>query len=475
MAWFAGLQLRTRVAMIASFAVALAVVVVASSAFVLTRNQLLDQLDDSLESRVGQFGAGPLLDFFAAGRGRIPGGPGEFDALYVQLVAATGESRAVPNAELELPVTELDIAIAARQTPATFRTVTVEGIRLRLYTAPASFDARRGFSGNVDDLAVQVARSLGEVESSLSRLGWSLFFGGGLGVVAAAGIGLVVARSALRPIETLTAAAENVAETQDLAARIVVESDDEVGRLAASFNRMLAALDESKLQQRRLVRDASHELRTPLTALRTNIETLSRSAAMDDEDRRRLMDDVTLEVEELSALVAELVDLATDSDVDELPTMVELDELVEEVADRYRRRTGRVITVAGDVAPIEARRGALDRAVSNLVDNAVKWGDPADPITITVDRVPAGVRLAVADAGPGISPADRPRVFERFFRSDEARTMPGSGLGLAIVLRIVTDHGGSTFAEESDEGGAVVGFVLPQGPEPDSPAVSSSR
>lgn len=460
--------------MIASFAVALAVIVVASSAFVLTRNQLLDQLDESLESRVQQFGPGGP-DFFAAGRGRIPGGPGDFDALYVQLVAATGESLSFPNIELELPVTELDIAIAARQSPSSFRTVTVDGIRLRMFTAPAVFEGRRGLPGNVDNLAVQVARSLGEVESSLSRLGWTLLLGGGLGVLAAAGIGLVVARSALRPIETLTDAAESVAETQDLAARIDVRSDDEVGRLAASFNRMLAALDESKLQQRRLVRDASHELRTPLTALRTNIEMLARAGTMSDDDRRRLLEDVTLEVEELSALVAELVDLATDSDVDEVPTTVELGELAEYVAERYRRRTGRSIVVEGDVAPIEARRGALDRAVSNLVDNAVKWGDEATPITVTVDQVSDGVRLTVADGGQGIAAADRPHVFERFFRSDEARAMPGSGLGLAIVARIVADHGGATLVEAAEEGGAVVGFVLPAVPDVPARSVSSSR
>lgn len=473
MSRFARLQLRTRVAMIASFAVALAVVVVAGSAFVLTRDQLLDQLDESLVSRVGQFGPGPLPDFFVAGRGRIPGGPGEFDALYVQLVASTGESLSFPNAELDLPVGDVDIAIARRESGSTFRTVTVDGIRLRMFTAPASFEGRRGFSGSVDNLAIQVARSLGEVESSLSRLGWALFLGGGLGVFAAAGIGLVVARSALRPIETLTEAAESVAETQDLAARIDVRSGDEVGRLASAFNRMLAALDHSKLQQRRLVRDASHELRTPLTALRTNIEMLARAESMDEEDRRRLLDDVTLEVEELSALVAELVDLATDSDVDEVPTTVEIGELAEDVAERYRRRTGRSIVVDGDVQSIEARRGALDRAVSNLVDNAVKWGDPAIPITITVEAVSDGVRLAVVDGGPGIDAADRPHVFERFFRSDEARAMPGSGLGLAIVARIVADHGGTTLVETADDGGAVVGFVLPSPPEPDAPSVSS--
>jgi two-component system sensor histidine kinase MprB len=461
--WLGGLQLRTRVAIIASFAVALAVVVVAVAAFVVTRSQLLSQIDESLEARVTQFGPGPLLDLIDAGRRRIPGGPGEFDALYVQLVAASGESLALPGAALELPVEQLDIDIAARRAPRATRTVTVAGVRLRLHTAPLRFEGRRALLGNTDDIAVQVARSLGEVESSLSRLGWALVLGGGLGVAGAAGLGLVVARSALRPIEQLTAAAESVAETQDLESQIDVTGDDEVGRLAVAFNDMLGALNESRMQQRRLVRDASHELRTPLTALRTNIEMLTHAGDLDEDDRRGLIDDVTHEVEELGALVAELVELATDTDIDEVVTSVDLGDVAEAVADRYRRRTGRSVTVEGAVDPIEARAGAMERAVRNLVDNATKWGDPGHPVVVSVAQNASEVSVAVSDEGPGIAPADRERVFERFYRADAARSMPGSGLGLAIVARIVRDHGGGTFVDETSGGGAVVGFTLPRG------------
>jgi two-component system sensor histidine kinase MprB len=463
MSWLRGLQLRTRVALVASLAVALAVVVVAGSAYVLTRNELLGQLDESLEARVSSF-RGSLIDAISArgGQGRIPGGPGEFDALYVQLVAATGESLAPPQRELNLPIEPIDISVAAREVEPQFRTVEVDGVRLRLYTAPISFGGGRGFGQNRDNLAVQIGRSMGEVESSLSQLGWALFLGGGIGILAAAGIGLVVARSALRPLETLTSAAETVASTQELDARIDVVSDDEVGRLASAFNDMLAALNQSKVQQRQLVRDASHELRTPLTALRTNIELLARSHAMGDVDRRELLDDVTVEVEELSALVGELVDLATDTDVDEVPTTVELADVAEVVAERYRRRTSRTITLSGDAEPLVAKRGAIDRAIRNLVDNAVKWSDQTEPIVIQVSDTADEARLVVADRGPGIPVDDRESIFERFYRTDEARGLPGSGLGLAIVARIVEDHGGATFAEDNPGGGAVVGFTLPR-------------
>ena len=463
MRWLGRLQLRTRVAVIASVAVALAVLVVAGAAYAVTRNQLLSQVDESLEARVTQFGPGPLFDLIDAGRRRVPGGPGEFDALYIQLVAASGESLALPGAALDLPVEPIDIAIAAREAPRETRTVTVDGVRLRLHTAPLRFEGRRALLGNTDHIAVQVARSLGEVESSLSRLGWALVLGGGLGVVAAAGLGLVVARAALRPIEQLTAAAENVAETQDLGSRIDVSGDDEVGRLAVAFNDMLGALNESRTQQRRLVRDASHELRTPLTALRTNIEMLTHAGELGDDDRRRLIDDVTVEVEELGALVAELVDLATDTDVDEVVTSVDVGDVAESVAERYRRRTGRAVVVEGAVEPIDARAGGLERAVRNLVDNALKWGDPLDAVVVSVAEDDSTVRVAVSDRGPGIAPADRDRVFERFYRAADARSMPGSGLGLAIVARIVRDHGGTVFVDEAPGGGAVVGFTLPRG------------
>ena len=308
---------------------------------------------------------------------------------------------------------------------------------------------------------MQVARSLREVESSLSRLGLILFLGGGLGVVAASGIGLVVARSVLRPIEELTGAAENVAATQKLDARIDIASDDEVGRLAAAFNDMLAALNESKVQQRQLVRDASHELRTPLTALRTNIELLARGKDLPQAERDRLLEDVTIEVEELSSLVSELVDLATDVDVDEVPTTMDLVAVSEAVADRYRRRTGRDIVVTGDRVSLAAKPTAIDRAIRNLVDNAVKWSPAATTIDVSISSQDSTLKFSVADRGPGIAPGDRPKVFDRFYRSDEARTMPGSGLGLAIVARIVVDHGGDAFVEERPGGGAIVGFTLP--------------
>jgi two-component system sensor histidine kinase MprB len=220
---------------------------------------------------------------------------------------------------------------------------------------------------------------------------------------------------------------------------------------------MLAALADSKRQQQQLVTDAGHELRTPLTSLRTNIELLSRAASLPADERRELMDDATSELEELSELVAELIDLATDKAIDEPPTDLRLDEIVVTVAERARRRWDRQIQV--DVRPtaIHGRQGGIERAVSNLIENAIKWGPPDSPIEV----VQRGGAISVRDHGPGIDPNDQARVFDRFYRATSARTLPGSGLGLAIVRQIAEQHGGTVTATNAGDGGAVVGFELP--------------
>jgi two-component system sensor histidine kinase MprB len=308
-----------------------------------------------------------------------------------------------------------------------------------------------------DNAVIQIARSLEEVDGTLSGLTLVLVVVSLGGVALAVALGLAVARGALRPIAKLTSAAEHVAATQELAARIDVDREDEVGRLARSFNEMLAALGQSRAQQRRLVRDAGHELRTPLTALRTNLELLARADAMGEEDRRRLLDDVMFELGELSDLMNELVDLAADSAAEEPMVEVRLDLLVHDVAERFRRRTGRQIDVSTEPTTVEGQVGRLERAVSNLVDNAAKWSPPEEPVDIRL----VGGRLTVHDRGPGVSDADKAHIFDRFFRADAARSTPGSGLGLSIVKQVAEEHGGGVFVEDGKGGGAVVGFTVP--------------
>jgi two-component system sensor histidine kinase MprB len=451
-------SLRARIAALAACAVAVAVIVAAGVAFAVARNELRRGVDASLQrfaverspgigSRVDNGGAFILR---AEARPDLP----ELQ-LVVQFISADGAKQAPLPQPITLPVEAGDIAVARGEKAAFLRDVTVSGMHFRMVTAPAPIAPFPATAG-----AVQVARSLGEVDAALRSLGVVLFFValGGVGIAAALGLG--VARSALRPVGKLTEAAENVAKTQDLDAPIAVERDDEIGRLASSFNSMLKALKQSRHEQQQLVTDASHELRTPLTSIRTNIEVLSRSEGdLDPAERSRILADLNSEMRELSNLVGELVDLATVGPSDEEMRDVRLDEVAAEVVERARRRTGQRIDFDGSATVVRARPTQLARAASNVVDNACKWNTNGDPVEVRVD----GARFEVRDFGPGIDEEDLPYVFDRFYRSPAARSLPGSGLGLAIVKQIVEDHGGHVSASNAPDGGAVVAFELPSG------------
>ena len=451
------MKLKARIGLIAAAAVAVAVVVVSVGAYFAARNELLDQMDQSLVEVADQArGYDGLLQALGAptpGRGgRIFQPRTNFDVVYVQALLVPQGNAVFPSSQgISLPIEEEDVAVA-EGAPRLLRDVRVEGRHLRMITEQHDFGA------------IQIARSMEEIDETLSGLTVLLAGVSIGGVILAGGLGLVVARGAMRPVDRLTEAAEHVAVTQELEARIDVDRDDEIGRLADSFNAMLAALEESRRQQRQLVHDAGHELRTPLTALRTNIELLARAGDMPESQRDALLDDVTFELRELSDLVAEIVDLATDASVADEPVAdLDLADVVERVASRARRRTGRTITVTAGPHRMMGRRVMLERAVSNLVDNAAKWSPEGGEIAITLD----GGRLAVHDAGPGIADEDKDRIFDRFYRAETARSAPGSGLGLSIVKRVAEDHGGEVFVGDAPGGGATVGFTFSTGPHRD--------
>ncbi len=456
------MTLRTRLALISAAAVALVVVLTVVTAQAVARNELLGEIDESLYDRAevltrgADFVGGPGFDGGLDVQRR--GGPdnllgrgdGAFDTLLVQLLVADGTVRRLPGQTRDLPVEGVDSDVAAGAGGAVVRTVDEDGAPLRMITVP------------VDGGALQIARSLGEYDAAVEGVTRTLTIAGGIGVALAGLLGLLVARGALRPVGALTETVEHVAETGQLTARIEVERNDEIGRLATSFNAMLEALEMSKVEQRRLVRDAGHELRTPLTALRTNIELLDRADSMDPAQREELLEAAMFELGELTKLAVELVELAADpSAVQEATSSFSLVDLVERVVQVSRRRTGRDVTLAvaprGGDATVVGRAAALDRAVANLLDNADKWSPPDAPIEVEV----VGGRVTVADHGPGIAVEDRPLVFDRFYRATDARSQPGSGLGLAIVKKIVEEHGGTVFVGETDGGGATVGFSIP--------------
>jgi two-component system, OmpR family, sensor histidine kinase MprB len=262
-----------------------------------------------------------------------------------------------------------------------------------------------------------------------------------------------VSRATLAPVRRLTAAAERIAETGEPSERVPEGGKGELARLGASFNTMLGSLEESLETQRRFVADASHELRTPLTSLQTNIDVLRGDLALDPEQRRRLLEDLQRESQEMRSLIGSLLELARSGAQPERQPFP-MDELVEDALERARSRFPAVRWEAATLEPtvVDGDRDRMERAVWNLLENAGKWSGADGAVEVSL----AGGELRVRDHGPGFDEEDRPLVFERFYRSAAARSMPGAGLGLAIVREVAEAHGGSVVAENAPGGGALV-------------------
>jgi two-component system sensor histidine kinase MprB len=458
---------RQRLTLFSAAGIALVLVVGSVATYLIVRNQLRGQIDESLRNqsaavviRGGLMRAGkktllrkvrPGDSTPAAGRGlslEVEAPRPEFGTApsFFQVVDSRGRTVSPPVGRFSLPISQRTLAVARTGKGAYYTDVEVRGTALRMYVKPTG-------SGR----ALLAARSLSEVENALNRLGWSLAITCLVGIAIAAFVGAMVARGALRPVRKLTATAERITETHDLGERIETEGDDELGRLGSTFNAMLDSLERAIRSQRQLVSDASHELRTPLTSLRTNIDLLRQGVALSDRDRERLLRDVTRELEELTTLVANIVELARGSQRDLHLEHVRLDELAERVIERAEARFPSLeFELEADETTAWGDRDELERAVWNLVENAAKWSGGGGRIELTV----RGGEVAVRDHGPGVPEADRPFIFERFYRSDRARGQPGSGLGLAIVRQIAESHGGNVDVEDAEGGGARFRLVL---------------
>lgn len=443
------LPFRTRLALATAAAVALTVILTSVIGYTIVANSLQSQVDDGLRSQLSGLHehGGPHGE--ADHRGDIPTlVRGPFDTSnYVQFVTSSGAVQHTGSEKGRLPVTSATRAIARGTRGTQFSDTIAQEIHLRVLTAHVS-------SG----LAVQIAQPLADADATLARLSLSFLLIAGGGTVAAAVLGAFVARTALAPVRRLTRAAEEVTATRDLRRRIGVGSTDELGRLAMSFNTMLGALEQSIVAQRQLVADASHELRTPLTSLRTNLEVLAKADRLDQVARGELIADLVGQIEEMTGLVGDVVELARDQERPLESEEVRLDHLVADAITRVARHHPSVrfqprlneTTVTG--APQR-----IHRAVTNLLDNAAKWS-PSDG---TIDVLVADGSVAVRDYGPGVDPGDLPHIFDRFYRSGQARGMPGSGLGLAIVRQVAETHGGSVVAQNADGGGALLRLSLP--------------
>jgi two-component system sensor histidine kinase MprB len=431
--------------MVAAGAVALAVVLASVVVFIVVHGQLRRDFDNGLRTRAAEILNGPRLEIHGA---YLDAGPSELGAFggQVQAVRADGTVYTTETETTKLPVGHEALEVAQGRHSEYFSNATVNSTKLRVLTVPAA----PGF-------ALQVARQTRDLNHTLGRIGVLLILIALGGIAIAAGLGFGVSRAALAPVRRLTAATEHVTATGDLSERIPAEGEDELSRLAASFNSMLAALEESARSQRQLVSDASHELRTPLTSLRTNIEVLARDQRMAPDERERLLHDVVAQLGEMTALITELVELARGDTHPAEAEDLRLDLLVAEVVEKAHRDYPDVEFVS-DLQPSELYGvpSTIARAVSNLLDNAAKWSPPGGKVEVSVREG----QVTVRDHGPGIDEGDLPYVFDRFYRAPAARKLPGSGLGLAIVKQVADAHHGRVEAERADDGGTVMKLEL---------------
>ncbi|HEY4996735.1 MAG TPA: HAMP domain-containing sensor histidine kinase [Solirubrobacteraceae bacterium] len=474
------MSLRSRIVAVASLSVALAVLAAAIGLYVAVRSDLRGEIDHALRARAAAFsralagglGAPPggFPGVAAIGGGQAGGGrprpgdtprprgfpgavePAPFGAAsgYVQFISRQG-SVFVPGGQGAAPtciaISAGDRRIAAQGGGSMLSDRSVKGTKLRVLTLGSGAGA------------LLIARPLTEVERELSRLLLILALIGGGGILLAALLGTLVARTALAPIVRFTNRTETLTGSLDLSERLDVRGRDELARLAESFNGTLDALERSVQAQRHLIADASHELRTPISSLRANIQILGEAERLPPQEQAGLRQDIIDELDELTALVGDVLELARGAAAPGPPDDVRLDELVTDTVRRARRRGDLSYELDLEPTTVSGQGDRIGRAISNLVENAAKWSPAGATVEVALKR---GV-LAVRDHGPGFDEQDLPFVFDRFYRAEDARKLPGSGLGLAIVRQAAESCGGFVEAQNALGGGALlrVGFGTP--------------
>jgi two-component system sensor histidine kinase MprB len=441
------MNLRTRFALIAGALVFVLATVMSVGAYRIASSQLENQVQTSLEQRISR-----ILNIMDRPNftWQDSFGPGPVNQAIMQTEVDAITQVVLPNGQIlgrreypQLPIERADKALSFGGDRVNESSTIIEGHTFRTMTVLAN-----------DGSLIQVAKDtqiLIDARNGMRK--WFPLFAA-LAVMVSAVIGWLFAGRVSKPIEDLALAANDIAQTQDLERRIKVSGSDEVARLSTSFNTMLTALGKSMNRQRQLVQDASHELRTPLTSLRANSELLER-ASVSDADRAAILADMRAEIDELTALSTELSALAIDQKAAESPIDTDLAVIADEIATRAARRGGAAVSVhVTDDVMVQARPHQLERAISNLVDNAIKFSGGSSEVEIHV----GAKRVEVRDHGPGISDEDKPHVFDRFYRATATRSMPGSGLGLSIVSQFAEDHNASAYVLDNVGGGVIVGI-----------------
>jgi two-component system, OmpR family, sensor histidine kinase MprB len=441
------LTLKTRFTLVAAGAVAFVALAITAVAFLAIRTDLQNQVRQEVAARASTIEHdarsynGHIPDHW------LPHSSGFGVVTYAQLITAGGQVRAPAGDAGWLTPSAAAVDVAAGRAEPFDAVTKVNGTSAMVLTTPLA-----------PGLALQVAEPLTATNLEVTSVGATLALLSAVGVLAATLVGWAVATTGLAPVTRLASVAEEVSLTGDPGRRVEVVRRDEVGRLAATFNAMLSALQRSLDAQRRLVSDASHELRTPLASLRINVDVLAENPDLPAAERQEVLARVTDQVAELSRLVSSVTDLARGEPPAANRSPLRLDAVTAEALEAARRdwpKTEFTAQLAGGVVDGNAER--LRVAVRNLLDNAAKFGPPEGPVEVRL----AGGDLTVRDHGPGIAGADLPFVFDRFYRSLSARSAPGSGLGLAVVREIATGHGGTVAAEPARGGGTTMRLALP--------------
>jgi len=428
---------RLRIALLTAAAVAVAAIGASVAMYVVVQDQLLKQVDDTLSKTALVGGPGRGGPFGDRGPQLVTGRQDVFG----QIVDANGT---IVQADLGVAVPALvtqDVKdVAAGKRDGFLATAVSQEYRVRVLVRPIS-----------NGRALEVAKSLEDIDGALAQTRVTLAEFALGAIVLAAALGLLIARTALAPVKRLTATVEEVTRTRDLSRRVAAHGRDELSRLGTSFDAMLGQLETSLRSQRQLVSDAGHELRTPLTSLRTNLELLERGQPSDPGERQLLLGDLVRQMERLTALVGDLIEVARDEEAPMPFEELRLDEVVHEVVDDVSFRYPKVqFVVTATPSTVRGVKVRVARAITNLLDNAAKYSPTGAVVEITV----AGGEVAVRDHGPGVAAEDASRVFDRFWRSNDVRQTPGSGLGLAIVKDVAESHGGSVVLETPSDGGA---------------------
>ncbi len=413
---------------------------------------LFNEVDRTLQTRAAevQRGADAALQvqsdvrlLLARGRFVLPGADAfATPGIYVQIM--TSDGTAVSRSD-NLSDQTLSIASAVlervNQGDSVFTNSAVGKVQLRTFVAP--LNARGQIIG-----VIAVAQSLQSVSDTLSRLATLLSFGVVGGLLLASIVGAFLARRALAPIDHMTQSAHSISSAGDLTRRIEQpRTRDEVGRLAMTFNDMLARIEELFRAQQRILADVSHELRSPLTAIRGNLDLLRRGAFENDQERDASLAAIDSESARMQRMVQDLLLLAqADAGVQIQKQIVELDTILLDVYRQARLTAGGIKVSLGseDQAQVLGDPDRLKQLFTNLVDNAIKYTPSGGEVKLSLDRDTQWVRVMVTDTGAGIPEQDLPRIFDRFYRVDKARSREegGTGLGLSIVKWIVDAHDG---------------------------------